>query len=266
MAGHVGQCRVRSGGNREDADREPVEPVGQVDGVRLRDEHEHGEQQVAVAEIRNQPLEERKDDARVVHALVLQDEQHDADRDADQDLEPHLVAGQQPVVRAADDLQIVVGKSDGAVPGRRQHRDPDEDVRQVGPQQRRHQGRRQDQQPAHRRGPGLGAMRLRPFGANHLTDLKLTQLPDQPRAERQADRERRQRRRRSAERDVARHVEHRELAVKRVEQVIQHQPRSALSRSTTRSVLTPRDPFTSTRSPLFTSTTAASAASSLVTK
>ena len=65
----------------------------------------------------------------------------------------------------------------------------------------------------------------------------------------EADGERREARRRGAKRDVARHVQHRQLRVERVEEVIQHQPRSAFSRSTTRSVLTPRDPFTSTTSP-----------------
>ena len=55
--------------------------------------------------------------------------------------------------------------------------------------------------------------------------------------------------RRGAERDVARHVEDGDLRVERDEEVIQHQPNSAVRRSTTRSVRVPREPLTSTTSP-----------------
>ena len=85
--------------------------------------------------------------------------------------------------------------------------------------------------------------------ANHLADLELAKLADHPRPEQQTDGQRRQTRGGGAKRDVPRHVQHGELRVKRIEQVEQHQPRSAFSRSTTRSVRTPREPFTRTRSP-----------------
>src|SRR5262249_14635947 len=142
----------------------------------------------------------------------------------------------------------------------------------IRPQQGRHQRRRQNQQSAHRRRSGFGPVRLRPLGANHLADLKLAQLAHEPWAERQADRERRQRRRRRAERDVARPVPHGEAGAQENaldQEWVQHQPRparSAFNRSTTRSVFTPRDPLTSTRSPAATIEAAASAASSLVAK
>ena len=68
VTGHVGQRRVGRGRDREDADRQAVEAVGQVDGVRLGDEHEHRERHVAPAEIRNEALEEREDQPRVVEA------------------------------------------------------------------------------------------------------------------------------------------------------------------------------------------------------
>ena len=96
-------------------------------------------------------------------------------------------------------------------------------------------------------------MRGRTFLPDDLPDLKLAQLANHPRTEHQADRERGQAGGRRAERDVARHVQHRELRGPGIDelkqQVIQHQASSAFSRSTTRSVRTPRDPLTSTRSP-----------------
>ena len=87
-------------------------------------------------------------------------------------------------MRSADDLQVVVGKADGAERRPSSHGNPDVDVRQVRPQQRRHERRRQDQQAAHRRRAGLRLVRGRAFLPDHLADLELPQLPDQPRPER----------------------------------------------------------------------------------
>src|SRR5260370_29587850 len=111
---------------------------------------------------------------------------------------------------------------------------------------------------------GLGAIL-----PDDLPDLKFTQPPDHPRSERQAEGQRRQARSGRADRDVPRHVQHspvRARIEKPEEQVKQHQANSAFSRSTTRSVRTPRDPLTSTRSPPFTTAAVAPAASSLVAK
>src|SRR6516162_10339664 len=109
-------------------------------------------------------------------------------------------------------------------------------------------------------------MRLRPFLADDLPDLKLPQRAHHPRSQRQADGQRRQARSRRTERDVARHVQRGDLRVKRIEQMEEHQPRSAFSRSTTRSVFTPRDPLTRTRSPRSTPATIEAAAFSIVRK
>ena len=111
---------------------------------------------------------------------------------------------------------------DAAECRRRDHRDPDEHVREVGPEQRRCDRGSQDQQAAHRGRAGLGPVRLGSFLPDHLADLEVTQLADHPRSEHEADDERRQARSRGAERDVTRHVEHRELGVKWIQQVIQH--------------------------------------------
>ena len=102
-------------------------------------------------------------------------------------------------------------------------RDPHEDVRQVGPQERRHDDGGEDQQTAHRRRPGLGAVCRRPLLADVLSDLELPKPRDEPRAEDERQRERGQRRRRRSEGDVAKHVEERVLRVQRVEEVIEHQ-------------------------------------------
>ena len=46
VADDVSQRGVRRRGDREHADRQAVEAVGQVHGVRLGDEHEHRERQI----------------------------------------------------------------------------------------------------------------------------------------------------------------------------------------------------------------------------
>ena len=119
-------------------------------------------------------------------------------------------------MRAADDLQVVVGESDRAerrpssAPRSRRRRSSDPPTAASARAPRSGSAAR----PSSACPPWAGAT-CGPSCADHLADLKLAQLPDHPRAERQADRERRQARRRRAERDVARHVQHRELRVER---------------------------------------------------
>src|SRR3954467_7301607 len=107
-------------------------------------------------------------------------------------------------------------------------------------------------------------MRLRAVLADHLADLELAQPADHDRSDDQAERERGDAGAGGTERDVAKHVEHRDRRVQRVEQVVEHQSNSTLRRSTTRSVRMPRDPLTSTRSPARTFVCAMSAASALL--
>ncbi len=53
MAGDVGERGERRGRDGERTDRQAVEAVGQVDGVRRADQHEHGERHVQQAEVRD---------------------------------------------------------------------------------------------------------------------------------------------------------------------------------------------------------------------
>src|SRR5262249_11806151 len=89
-------------------------------------------------------------------------------------------------------------------------------------QQRRAERRRQNQKATHRRRACLGAMTCGPFLPDHLTDLELPQLRNQPRTERDADHERRDARSRRSERDVLNDVQHRQPGVKRIQKVVEH--------------------------------------------
>src|SRR6185312_6686527 len=199
----------------------------------------------------------------------LQREQREADGDADDDLIRHLVARQQAVVRLPRDLQVVVRESDGSVRQRRQRRNPHVRIPQVRPEQRGHDGRGENEEPAHRRRAGFGTVRVGTVGPDDLADLELAQLADKPRTEHEAEDERRDGGRAGPDRDVPHHVERRHLSAQPrllVEKVIEHQANSAFSRSTTTSVRTPRDPLTSTRSPGCTYSAKASAAAALLVK
>ena len=126
------------------------------------------------------------------------------------------------MVILSNDLQVVIGEADAAERCRRQHGDPDVDIRQVGPQQGGHERRGEDQHAAHGRRPRLRAMTLRSFLADHLPDLELTQTSDHPGAEKKTDSERRQARRRRAKRDVPGDVQDTKPGVQREEQEVQH--------------------------------------------
>src|SRR4030095_4377150 len=65
--------------------------------------------------------------------------QCDADAEGDHDLKAHLVARQKPMMRAADDLEVIVDEPDRPKKRRRQPRNPDVRIREVRPQQRRRQ-------------------------------------------------------------------------------------------------------------------------------
>ena len=130
-----------------------------------------------------------------------QGEQRQADAHADDRLPGHLIAGPQPVMGTPHNLQVVVGKPDGAERRRGDHRDPDGRVGQVRPKKRREDCAGEDQQAAHRRRPGLGAVGLRSILPDHLADLELAQPPDHHRAEDQAQGQGRHARARRAEGD-----------------------------------------------------------------
>ncbi len=106
------------------------------------------------------------------------------------DLIQHLAAGGQTQVAMFGDLGIIVHKADRAIGQQRQHRDPDIGVAQVRPQQRGDHDRNDDQHAAHGGRAGFLLVRLGSFFANVLADLELAQLGDQPRSQRDAEKQR----------------------------------------------------------------------------
>ncbi len=84
----------------EHADRQSVEAVGEVDFVGGADEKDHGEHHVEPPEIRNEALEEWKDQARAVQRglVIRQQQQRQTDGRRGDDLPAHLVAWEQAMM------------------------------------------------------------------------------------------------------------------------------------------------------------------------
>ena len=200
----------------------PSRPSVRLTAFDQDDEGEHDERQVPPAQVGDQPLEEGEDQARVVGALLLQHHQHAADDECHENLPTHLVAWAQAMVILPNDLQVVVREADAAERRRRQHGDPDVDVRQVGPEQGGHERRGENQQAAHGRRARFRTMTLRSLLTDHLPDLELAQTPDHPGSEEETDGQRRQARRRRAKRDVPGDVQDTKRGVQRVEQEVEH--------------------------------------------
>src|SRR5688572_3421839 len=210
VAGHIRQGGEGGCSDAKRADGESVQTIGEVHRIGRAHQHQHDEEDVPDAEIRRQVLEEREDQLGAVDRRPLpragQPDDGGADGHGHQDQRAHLVARHQPVVRAARQLQVVVGEAHGTAAKRGRHRNPHERVGEIGPEQRRQDRRRQDQDAAHRRRARLGAVRLRPFLADDLANLEVADLADEPGPDDQAEDQRAEARRGGAEGDVARDV------------------------------------------------------------
>jgi len=119
-----------------------------------------------------------------------------------------------------DDLDVVVGKTDGAKGKRGTNGNPDEGVGGVGPEHGGQQDGDADEHAAHRRSAGLLQVRLRPVFAHVLANLKLMQLLNHPGADEQRDQQSRQRGKSGPERKVAEDAER----VKEREELFVEQP------------------------------------------
>src|SRR5262245_2276223 len=247
--GEEGECDRR---DEERADREAVEAVGQVDRVGGAGEDESREERVEQSQEHGRLLEEGEGELGREEALVRHVAEQDADGEGQGDLQRELPAGRQPQVVLARDLHVVVPETDRPEGDHRRHRDPDERVAEVGPEQGRRHDRGDDEDPAHRRRAALGLVRLRALLADLLADLEAAEAVDEPPAEEERDQHRGDDGHRRPEGDVAEDVEGDGPGVQLVEEVVEHQaavPPRARSASTTCSRWIPREPLTTTRSP-----------------
>jgi len=168
-------------------------------------------QQTIYHQVRPKPLQEREHQPGRIICMPFHVNQRQGYPSTHQKLQTQLRPSRQPLVLPMHHLDIVVRKSDRPKRQRRQHNQPHKRIRQIRPQQRRNQDRNTDQHTAHRRRAALLLVRLRPLFTNVLPYLKLAQLLDDIGPNQQADQQRRQARKHSAKRQVAKNAKQPEV-------------------------------------------------------
>src|SRR5215470_18072865 len=127
-------------------------------------------------------LEEWNDQLRGVHVVGLHRDQHGSDHDAGGDLQSELGAAGETEVATMRHLGVVVGETDGGVSARGEHRQPNETVAEVSPEQGGNNDRDHDQQAAHGRRACFFLVSFGSFFANELTDLEIAEPSNDERA------------------------------------------------------------------------------------
>ena len=198
VAADVGERRQRRPRDGDAPDGQPVQAVGQVDGIRRPHQNQHNENhkrqnrqridQPAVEpgvnhQVRPELLEEGKENLGGIHP-VAQTQQGGGDQNRDPDLQAKLGSRAQAQVLPPDNFAVIVGEANGPVGQQRKQRQPEKAVGQIGPQQRRHHNAHQDQHAAHGGGAGFVAV-VGAFLADVLAHLKLFQAADDPRPQHQ---------------------------------------------------------------------------------
>ena len=107
----------------------------------------------------------------------------------DQTLPEELGARGEAEIAAADDLDVVVGKTDGAESERGTDGDPDEWIGGIGPEDSGQKNGDDDEHSAHGGGAGFFEVRLRAVFADVLADLEFAELLDDVGADEECDEE-----------------------------------------------------------------------------
>src|SRR5882762_72300 len=123
----VGENRERSGRDHRTADGEPIETIGEIDGVARCDNHKHNKtderqegqrpevrmnRQSLDHQVRVELLEERYQQSGGILSAVLQSDQRDRNQDAGGGLIAKLGARSKSEIAVMDDFKVVIGKTD----------------------------------------------------------------------------------------------------------------------------------------------------------
>src|ERR1700726_2270391 len=209
VAGEIGDQAKACGCNHDRDDCEPVETVGQIDGIAGADNDESAEDHEEPAEIQHYILEER-DRKRRRRRVAAEPDQRVAGGERDHRFQRQAEAAGKAAGGLFRHLQIIVIEADEAEAERHREHDPDIGVERVGPQQGRDHEPRQDHQPAHGGRALLGEMRLRAVGADRLAlALPDPQMVDDPGAEQEDEQGPRYHRAAGTECDVAENIQKR---------------------------------------------------------
>ena len=179
MTGDIGDDCISAGGNHHRPDRQTIQAIRQVDGIRRADNHQHRERHVEGSQIDMKSLDKRHGDFRAEPRLII--ERH-RDHQSNEKLAEQFAARREPFAVFARELQ-----SDYASPHRGDQREQHVAVGDVAHHQCGKQKRQYDQRAAHGRCSRLDRMAGRSVVADLLADLFFRQSANQPRPEQKRD-------------------------------------------------------------------------------
>src|ERR1017187_1705188 len=226
VAAEVGEDGERSGGDHGATDGETVEAVGKIHGVAGPDNHDDNEDhegqkgegpQMRIRrpslhyQVGPKLLKEWNQQAGGVLSAILQGDERDGNHYAGRDLVTELGARGEAEIAAMDDLQVIVGETDGREGERGEHGDPDKRIAQIGPEQGRHQNCDRDQQATHGGSAGFFLVCLRSLFADVLANLKIAQSLNYDGTYDQSGKKGGEAGERSAERQITKDAEGREV-------------------------------------------------------
>ena len=171
-------------------------------------------------QIGTQALDEGNGQLRGEQLELREHDERDGDAGAGQPLPEQLGARGEAEVAPLDDLDVVVGKTDGAEGQRGKDGDPDEGIGGIGPEHRGQQNGDDDEHAAHGGRAGFFLVRLRAVFADVLADLEFAQLLDDVGPDEQRDQQRGEGGEGGAKREIAEDPER----VKEREELFVEQP------------------------------------------
>ena len=144
-------------------------------------------------------LDEGHGQLRGEHSELREHDERNGDAGSGERLPEQLGACREAEIAALDDLDVVVGETDGAESERGKDGDPDKGVGRIGPEYGGQQNGDDDEHSAHGGSAGFLLVRLRAVFADVLADLEFAQLLDDVGADEHRDQQRRAGRRRRCE-------------------------------------------------------------------
>src|SRR5579863_2416545 len=146
-------------------------------------------------------------------------------QDSDQNLQHDFAAPGEAEIAPAQHLLVIVPETDSRKGQRDDDGQPHKDVAEIGPKERRHENAEIDQYTSHGGRARFGAMRLRTFLADELSDLKFLQLADSRRTGNDRKQQGRDAGETGSKRNVAKQVEDVEMRVKFEIEKVEHSTR-----------------------------------------
>src|SRR5713226_6287590 len=123
-------------------------------------------------------FQKRDHQLRGVRAVGGQNEERSSDYQADEHLKVDFLFLGETQVALLGDFSVVVDNADDSETDESKKRQENEGIGEIGPQQRRHGGGKNNQYAAHGGRPGLFLVLLRPFFADILPDLQFSEPAD----------------------------------------------------------------------------------------